>query len=384
MGPGRTAREPPVKLSNRGDVCLQGAPEPQARVCAIAILVLKKKQRRRNIPPEAPNGQTEQTDAFSRKCAALAGQTGSAIFHQRMNSRISAPAQAIRNRQLPSGGWSFDRSRQASIECTCLNALALSWIADRSANEAVSFLLKTQLKNGAWPAFEGDAEPSWVTALALCTAIITNQMPNAPERAVRWLLSERGKESHWFWRWKFKTVDRNARFNPDQYGWPWIPDTCSWVIPTAFSLIALKQFTVCSRHEDSERRIRLGVEMLLDRACVDGGWNAGNSVVYGVPLRPHVEATAIALLALQDEGRNEVVEKSLAWLQRQASTIDSLSSLSWTILSLFTYQVSIQQLQDRLSSLAGDGESVGNNATLATALLALRCGEMIHPFMVLR
>ena len=48
------------------------------------------------------------------------------------------------------------------------------------------------------------------------------------------------------------------------------------------------------RSEESEKRIHLGVEMLLDRACVDG-----------VPLRPHVEATAIALLALQHEQRTE-------------------------------------------------------------------------------
>jgi hypothetical protein len=45
---------------------------------------------------------------------------------------------------------------------------------------------------------------------------------------------------------------------------------------------AIKQFTVCNHSDVLEERIRLGVEMLLDRACVDGGWNSGNSVVYGV------------------------------------------------------------------------------------------------------
>src|ERR1700693_5992790 len=88
-----------------------------------------------------------------------------------------------------------------------------------------------------------------------------------------------------FWRWKFKTADRNVRFDPDKYGWPWGHGTGSWVIPTAFSVVAIKQFTVCNRSEASEQRIHLGVEMLLDRACVDGGWNSGNSIVYGVPLR---------------------------------------------------------------------------------------------------
>ena len=48
----------------------------------------------------------------------------------------------------------------------------------------------------------------------------------------------------------------------------------SWVIPTALSVVAIKQFTVCNRSDASEKRIQLGVEMLLDRACVGAGWNS--------------------------------------------------------------------------------------------------------------
>ena len=39
-------------------------------------------------------------------------------------------------------------------------------------------------------------------------------------------------------------TDRNVRFDPDKYGWPWVAGSASWVIPTAFSIIAIKQFTV--------------------------------------------------------------------------------------------------------------------------------------------
>jgi hypothetical protein len=286
-------------------------------------------------------------------------------------------------RQLPSGGWGFAVSGQASTEVTCLAALALPGSTEGTA--AIDFLMKCQLADGGWPSFLGDSEASWTTALALATATIANDLPfTACVGALRWLLAERGKESHWFWRWKFKTADRNVRFDPDKYGWPWCPGTCSWVIPTAFSVIAIKQFTVCNRSAASERRIHLGVEMLFDRACVGGGWNAGNSLVYGVPLGPHVEATAIALLALQDEPRDEVIERSLQWLRRQAPTVESISSLAWCILSLFVYQEPIHELKNRLAVMVKDGAEVRNNATLATALLALRCGEMIHPFMVLR
>jgi hypothetical protein len=248
----------------------------------------------------------------------------------------------------------------------------------------IQFLLHAQRSDGGWPSFDGDQESSWTTALVLCALTAVNDASDAKARALGWLLAERGKEGHWFWRWKFKTTDRNVLFDPDKYGWPWNHGSVSWVIPTAFSVVAIKQFTVCNRSTVSERRIHLGVEMLLDRACVGGGWNAGNSVVYGVPLSPHVEATAIALLALQDEPRGEVIERSLQWLRRQAPTVESASSLAWCILSLFVYQEPIQELKNRLATMVKDGAEIRNNATLATALLALRCGEMIHPFMVLR
>jgi hypothetical protein len=46
-------------------------------------------------------------------------------------------------------------------------------------------------------------------------------MSNARDSTLDWLVRERGKEGHWFWRWKFTIADREVRFNPDKYGWPW-------------------------------------------------------------------------------------------------------------------------------------------------------------------
>ena len=300
------------------------------------------------------------------------------------SDRISSLAETLKSRQMKSGGWAYFDSVQESLEATCLAELALAPERHANSSEAILFLLKSQLSDGGWPAFLGDSEGSWTTALALCTLNSTGDFTAAREKAFRWLYAERGREGHWFWRWKFKTSDRNVRFDPDKYGWPWVTGSASWVIPTAFSIIAIEQFTVCNRSEESEKRIHLGVEMLLDRACVDGGWNSGNSVVYGVPLRPHVEATAIALLALQDEQRTEMIQKSLSWLRQNAASVDSVSSLAWCILSLFVYQEPIGGLKNRLATIVGDGRDIRNNATLATAILALKCGEMIHPFEVLR
>ncbi len=290
----------------------------------------------------------------------------------------------LRGRELRGGGWSFFGSRQVSLEATSLASLCLLAESPSEALRLGKLLSGVQLADGSWPSFVGDRESSWTTALAVCALNSVNDPSKARERGESWLLRTKGREGHWFWRWKFKTADRNVRFDPDKYGWPWISGSASWVIPTAFSIIAIKQFTVCNRSEASEQRIHLGVEMLLDRACVDGGWNSGNSIGYGVPLRAHVEATAIALLALQDERRSELIQRSLTWLNKEAASVDSASSLAWCILSLFVYQEPVEELKNRLATIMGDGRDIRNNATLATALLALRCGEMIHPFEVLR
>jgi hypothetical protein len=150
-------------------------------------------------------------------------------------------------------------------------------------------------------------------------------------------------EGHWLWRWKFKTVDTQVRFNPDKFGWTWAPDTASWVIPTAFAVLALRM----AGKQDT--RIQLGMEMLLDRACAGGGWNAGNSVAFGVALAPHVEATAMALLALQrtDASRERIVKDSLGWLVAQTRQCRGITSLAWAIMALHAYQVEPGAISER-------------------------------------
>jgi hypothetical protein len=297
---------------------------------------------------------------------------------------ISRPEEVLIRRQSTAGGWSSFESTQISVEATCLALLALSPLKPDAGSSPMDRLLRLQHHDGGWPAFSGDEESSWTTALALNVLNITSEAVSAREQALHWLIEGRGREANWLWRWKFRIADRDVRFNPHKYGWPWSPKTVSWVIPSAFSLVAIKQYTACNRLAASEERIRLGVEMLLDRACVVGGWNSGNSIVYGVPLPPHVEATAIALLALQDEERTPIIRMSLAWLKQRSATIEAVESLAWSILSLFVYQEPVEDLKARLATLIGDGREIRNNATLATAILALRCGEMIHPFVVLR
>ena len=290
----------------------------------------------------------------------------------------------LRRRELPNGGWSSSYSSQASIEATCLAFLAGTSEAAWNKRLSLQLLLAQQCRDGGWPAFAGDAQPSWTTALAAITLGQAGGEVGARQRALTWLVYNRGREAHWLWRWKFKLVDTQARVDPDKFGWPWLPGASSWVIPTALALVALKQFVSCTPSDAARQRIRTGIEMLFDRACVGGGWNAGNSIVYGSPLAPHVEPTAIALIALQDELPNQIIRDSLAWLKLRVENLTAIWSLSWSILSLFLYGVPVGELKRRLADRIGDGSHIRDNAALAVAALALRCGETIHPFALIR
>jgi hypothetical protein len=133
-------------------------------------------------------------------------------------------------------------------------------------------------------------------------------------------------------------------------------------------------------------RIQLGIEMLLDRACPGGGWNAGNGVAFGVALAPHVEATAIALLALQrtDASHHRIVKDSLEWLITQTGQCRGITSNAWAVLALHAHLTDSRVFNERLNRLAELLTSTDrlDNATLAIAALALHTSSGQSPFEV--
>lgn len=276
-------------------------------------------------------------------------------------------------RQLPCGGWAgLASSSQPAIEPTCYSALALGSAAPTCyAQRALEFLLRIQNPNGSWPAFAGDdQEGAWTTALALLTLRDVPAAIPARLKGFDWLMKFAGREGNWLWKWKFRTTDRHVRFDPDKFGWPWFPDTVSWIVPTAFALLALKQVPCsCAGVEQVPFRVERGMEMLLDRACPGGGWNAGNGVVYGVPVAPHPDDSAIALLALTDHRQEAVVQSGLRYLEDAAVNLSAPWSLAWAILALAAHGQGTELLQRRLSSMA-DLQTIEDISTLALVLLA--------------
>lgn len=287
----------------------------------------------------------------------------------------------LTRRQLSSGGWGTNTtSKQVALEPSCLATLALRSRSD-AAHRAQEFLLRIQSPNGSWPAFDGDdRDGSWVTSLAMIA--LRDYVPGIPARlrGFDWLLTFAGKESNWFWKWKFRSADRYVRFDPDKYGWPWVPDTVSWVVPTSFAILALNQIhCACGDFGQAASRVELGLEMLMDRVCPSGGWNAGNGVVYGASLAPHLDDTAVALLALFDRKEDTVVQ--VEWLERTIQVIRSPWSLAWAILALTAQGRSIEPPLARLSSIP-DLCTCENTSTLAMASLALEYRNSLAAFGV--
>ena len=82
-----------------------------------------------------------------------------------------------------------------------------------------------------------------------------------------------------------------------------------------------------------------GVRLLLDRAIPGGGWNLGNPVVFGTPLRPLPGPTGLALLALaMTAGRttvpSNVLDPAIAYLQTALAETLAPASLGWGLLGL--------------------------------------------------
>lgn len=288
----------------------------------------------------------------------------------------------LAQKQLPSGAWAaLSSSRQPALEPTALACVALGQEFQSAHDRATQFLLGIQNSNGSWPVLPGDSpEGSWVTSLA-CIAL-HDKIEAIPEqlKGFAWLIDSAGAESDWLWKWKFRTTDRHVRLDPDKFGWPWVPHTNSWVVPTAFSILALNQRCACAPDAGSSR-VELGIAMLLDRACPGGGWNAGNGVVYDVALAPHPDDTAVALLAFARRRQEPTVQMSVDWLERIAPALRAPWSLAWSILALAAHDRPVKFLVQSLSSLPGL-QQIEDNGTLASVCLALDYPRALAAFGV--
>jgi hypothetical protein len=247
----------------------------------------------------------------------------------------------------------------AAAEPTALSALALlSYGRIDAARTAADGLVAMQQAGGEVGIRNGET-PGWPTSLATCAwcALDRKALSSRIDTAVAWLLANRGR-----------AIEQSASFghNTQLVGWAYAEQTHSWVEPTAFAVLAL---TAAGKADDPATRE--GVAVLIDRQLPGGGLNYGNTFVLGQLIRPHVQPTGIALVALAGESdSSQRLLKSSAWLRRSIGPETTPLSLGWALLGLRAQGVEVPQADEWLASAAARVRS-GDRSPHKLALLAL-------------
>jgi len=230
-------------------------------------------------------------------------------------------------------------------------------------------LAKAQQPDGRVTVAAGNTAAVWPTPLALLAWQVTGSFPERRDRAERFLLSVSGVVE--------ETRDTIVvGHDTTLRGWPWVLETHSWVEPTALAVIALRR-----AGRAAHPRVQEGVRLLLDRQLAGGGWNYGNTTVYGTQLVPQVDATGVALAALAGSAPSERVAPSCAWLESALPGVRTPFSLSWGIIGLSAWvrrPESAAAWVDESFSLAGRYGGY-DTSHLALLLVARETGGPFSP-----
>lgn len=254
-------------------------------------------------------------------------------------------------------GYALD-SAPAS-EPTAIAAIALARHRQLDeATQAAEFLAKNQAADGSVGVRPGEPTPGWPTSLAVVAwRTCGEQFQSNIDRGIAWLLSVQGSQ-----------LEQSDVFghNMQLVGWAWADGTHSWLEPTALAVLALK-----AAGHANHARTREAVRLILDRQLPSGGCNYGNTVVLGQRLRPHVQPTGMALVALSNEndsgGR---VAKSIAWLRRSIGPETTAASLAWAILGLKAHAAAPPEAEVWLAQAAGTQRVPSPHASALLALAA--------------
>jgi Prenyltransferase and squalene oxidase repeat len=281
------------------------------------------------------------------------------------------------------GGWGAEPGKRSNTEATALAILALGAASDAAATSALrrglTWLADHQRPDGGWPLGVGQDQSTWPTPLAVLAVLSRSELRERAVGGLRWLVGHGGIDPGWLLRalYRLWPAALPVRMDPTLKGWSWNPDAFSWVEPTAYALLALKKGRAVLSGPDVDARIREGESMLYDRVCDGGGWNYGNTNVYGVNVPPYAEVTAIALLGLQDRREMPVYRSSIEAMRRMLAEMDSGFALSWAIACLAVHGQDTAAERRRLAASYARTGFLGSTRTLAVALIASGSPERV-------
>jgi hypothetical protein len=282
----------------------------------------------------------------------------------------------LRSAQNADGGWGFHPGAQSRVEPTCWALLGLIELDGPKTPERVTrglqFLRAAQLPDGSWPSTPEEKAGCWVTSLACWVLLLDKDAKRAVAAGFNWICQDWPSDSTPWRRWlaRFSSQRQVAPINDSLRGWGWTPRTSSWVEPTSFALLVLRQCPRDLLPPAAARRRRLAEGMLYDRMCPGGGWNCGNPRVYGVAGEPLMAPTAWALLALRDHRERPENAMSLAWLENSVGSVQGAGSLALARICLEAYGLVWPANAPKLRDFYGKNEFLQSVQVAAWACLA--------------
>lgn len=246
-----------------------------------------------------------------------------------MSVELGRALESVRRRRQPGGGFGSRPSFSAEAGSTAwaVLALAASGAAREDLHVSLAWLARHQLPDGRIPLAPEQPDVIWPTPVAMLAWLAGRSNVDNVHKAAEFLLSHAGRH-------RPREPDSPVGHDTSLRGWPWVLGTHSWIAPTSLCVLAL-----CQAGYHSHPRIAEAVRMLLDRQLPGGGWNYGNTIVFGQTLRPFPDTTGAALCALAGLTDRTSVLASLAYLEGILTRIRTPLSLGWGLLGLASWNV---------------------------------------------
>jgi len=275
--------------------------------------------------------------------------------------QITPHIERLWERALPDGGFSAKPNGKYRPDATAWAVLALSAAGTKAdyLEPSRTRLIDSQFSDGRVCVSPEHSEAFWPTPLAVIAWQGSHSHIEPQSHAIDFLIATTGR--HWQ-----RQANSPLGHDTSIQGWPWIGNTHSWVEPTALSLTAL-QTAGYGNHERAQEATR----MLMDRQLNNGGWNYGNTLVFGQELYPMPENTGMVLAALAGRVTEESVKRSLTYLMSQVEHLRTPLSLGWSIIGLGAWGKRPHDAETRVLDSLSLQEKYGVYDTPLLSLLVL-------------